>query len=420
MKDFFEQMRLKAADWSNRLDHESPGLFTAGILGVAAALMIAHYTFGEVAFHPGLTLWKERAFWADIPMYAALPFLLWFGWKVVSLGKLNIARTVVEMTIALCVGDALCYIVPSILQSLQRLHYRFEVPVEIWHWESYWNLWTFWMPTVIVIGNLVFLKHWLALFGSTFSCRGSGTTNGKARGIGVFWKSLVLLTTLVALLLTIIHVGLPNMPINDTTVSLAETFLVPPRLQADFGYLTAGADYRGQRLGVILDHVELAGLQRRQFYQNSDDRVFQEYILSPDIDVLPLNELNWRRPLWKYFYPRVRHETNAAAAAEIVVRSLRERVGIDPDYRYRVGVETIWIQQMTDTVGFERIFVAALRSVGIASRLNEQNQAEFWTGTAWQAAPSPPSLVIFKVHGALANSPGLDTSRQQPMEQNEN
>jgi hypothetical protein len=54
-----------------------------------------------------------------------------------------------------------------------------------------------------------------------------------------------------------------------------------------------------------------------------------------------------------------------------------------------VGVETIWTEQMTDEVGFERIYVAALRSVGIAARLNEQKQAELWTGKKWQTAPKP-------------------------------
>ncbi|MCC6819121.1 MAG: hypothetical protein IT579_00170, partial [Verrucomicrobia subdivision 3 bacterium] len=72
-----------------------------------------------------------------------------------------------------------------------------------------------------------------------------------------------------------------------------------------------------------------------------------------------------------------------------VVRYLRERVGIDPAYSYRVGVETIWTQQMTDEIGFERIYVAALRSVGIAARLNAGQRAELWAGNNWHEAPRP-------------------------------
>jgi hypothetical protein len=107
------------------------------------------------------------------------------------------------------------------------------------------------------------------------------------------------------------------------------------------------------------------------------------------MDRLPLSELDWRRTLWENFYPRVRREHDPAVAAQVVVRFLRERVGIDPAYSYRVGVETIWTQQMTDEIGFDRIYVAALRSVGIAARLNAGQRAELWTGLAWQEAPRP-------------------------------
>ena len=148
----------------------------------------------------------------------------------------------------------------------------------------------------------------------------------------------------------------------------------------------------GKRLGALLDHVELADLQRKQFYPKVDKSTFQTYVLSPGIDRLPLTEIDWRRPLWEHFYPRVRSEHDPLAAAQTIIRSLRERVGISPDYPYRVGVETIWTQGMTDATGFERIYVAALRSVGIAAQLGAKAQAEIWTGTAWQPAPRPFTL----------------------------
>jgi hypothetical protein len=170
---------------------------------------------------------------------------------------------------------------------------------------------------------------------------------------------------------------------------LAETFLVQSHLKGDFEYLIFNPAYHGRRLGVLLTHVELADLQRKQFYPDLDEPTFRQFILSPDVDDLPLNEIDWRRTLWENFYPRIRHESDVVAAAQIVVRFLRERVGIDPGYRYRVGVETIWTQQMTDEAGFERIYVAALRSVGIAARLNEQGKVELWTGKEWQVAPKP-------------------------------
>lgn len=120
-----------------------------------------------------------------------------------------------------------------------------------------------------------------------------------------------------------------------------------------------------------------------------NETIYQEFVLSPVVDRLPLSELDWRRTLWENFYPRVRRERDPALAAQAVVRYLRERVGIDPAYSYRVGVETIWTQQMTDENGFERIYVAALRSVGIAARLNAEQRAELWSGNAWHEAARP-------------------------------
>ncbi|MCL4790391.1 MAG: hypothetical protein KJ070_27015, partial [Verrucomicrobia bacterium] len=125
------------------------------------------------------------------------------------------------------------------------------------------------------------------------------------------------------------------------------------------------------------------------FYQDLDEQMYQQFVLSPTVDRLPVSELDWRRKLWENFYPRVRREREPALAAVVIVRFLRERVGVDPAFRNRVGVETIWTQQMTDESGFERVYVAALRSVGVAARLNERSQTELWDGSAWRAAPRP-------------------------------
>jgi hypothetical protein len=372
---------------SNRSEQPTPR-FARFFLAFAVLLMMIHYTFGEWVFHPELKHWKQWAFWPDLFRYAALPVILWCGWKVISLGRLKISRVLFIITILLCVGDAFFYMVPSILRSLQSLHYHeFETPVERWSWVSYWYVWTFWMPVVLIIGNLVLLKRWWGLFGPAFSFWRFDAAKKKAAWSAVILESLAIVTATTALGLTAIHLWVSRLPINDTTSSLAETFLVQFHLKGDFEYLISNPAYHGRRLGAILTHVELADLQRKQFFPDLDESTFRRFILSPDVDDLPLNEIDWRRTLWENFYPRIRHESDVVAAAQIVVRFLRERVGIDPGYRYRVGVETIWTQQMTNEAGFERIYVAALRSVGIAARLNEQKKTELWTGKKWQTAP---------------------------------
>jgi hypothetical protein len=389
MKKLCEWIHFKRTAWSNGSRQQSPQL-SKWYLALAVMLIIAHYTFGEWIFHPGLKLWKQWAFWLDLFRYTTFLPSLWLGWKIISLGKLKVSRILFVMTIFLCAGDALIYVIPSILESLQNLHcHEFNPPVEKWHWVSYWYLWTFWLPSVLVIGNLVILKRWWCLFGSKLSFWKSKATKERATWSSVILESLAVVTATAAIGLAAIYLGLPKMPINDTIISLAETFLVKARLKGDFEYLISNPAYHDKRLGAILTHVELADLQRRQFYSDLNESTFRQYVLSPDVDDLPLNETDWRRTLSENLYPRICHEDDPLTAAQIVVRFLRERVGIDSSYRYRVGVETIWTEQMTDEAGFERFYVAALRSVGIAARLNEQKQAELWTGKKWQTAPKP-------------------------------
>jgi hypothetical protein len=55
-------------------------------------------------------------------------------------------------------------------------------------------------------------------------------------------------------------------------------------------------------------------------------------------------------------------------------------------------IPTFRLKQITDKSGFDIIYVAARRSVGVPARLDSQNEAEFWDGGKWQTAPMPSAL----------------------------
>ncbi len=403
-------------------------------LAGAVLLALAHYTFGEWVFHPGLALWRERAFWADMPWVAAVPVINWLVWVVVSLGRVNAARPLFLAYAVVLAGDCLWYPARQYAPLIGT-----RVSPDYWYW------WTYWLPLVLVVGNVVIARQWwkemrsgaavpAASTGgvpppdaarSEMFCepatphpirigsprpsdgrgvRGEGNASGEGvQGVGegmaspkrqLTWletglRLIALFLGSLAILLTAVHLVPPRWPVNDFTLDLAAEFLVRPEQKSDFEFVLQNAPCRGKRLGAVLQHVELANLQRNQFYPDLDASTFQQFILSPVVDNLPLQELDWRRALWENFYPRVRRESDPASAAHVVVRFLRERVGLSPDYPYRVGVETIWTQGMTDEPGFDRIYVAALRSVGIAARLNGNRQAELLTNGQWQPAPRP-------------------------------
>jgi Transglutaminase-like superfamily len=368
-------LSARALVWWHQAQQQSPRGFTVGVLMAAVALAIAHYTFGDWVIYPEVALWKQRAFWAVVPTVVGVPLLHWIVWTVVSLGRLKPATVILVAAATLCLGDLVWYLVWLNLKAVGLDYKRFV---------DYWDWWAYWLPVVVVAGNLFLARRWWQMFRPAKSREARTYTRPE-----LIIRGAAVVLGWCAVMLTAIHLLLPRMAVNDFTLSIADAFLVQDEWRADYDFVVRSSVSRGKRLGAILAHPELAHLQRHHFYPALDESVYQQFVLSPVVDRLPLSEWDWRRTLWENFYPRVRREHDPALAAQTVVRYLRERVGIDPTYSYRVGVETIWTQQMTDEIGFERIYVAALRSVGIAARVNAGQRAELWTGNAWHEAPRP-------------------------------
>ncbi len=94
-------------------------------------------------------------------------------------------------------------------------------------------------------------------------------------------------------------------------------------------------------------------------------------------------DLNWRRELWEYFYPPVRHETDPQSAAQIVLKFLRQRMTIVENGP--ATINEMWQQKNADLKGFESISIAAFRSVGIPARLNDAGHAEIFADGQWKS-----------------------------------
>ena len=121
-----------------------------------------------------------------------------------------------------------------------------------------------------------------------------------------------------------------------------------------------------------------------------DDSIYRSFVLSPEIDPVFDGDMNWRRLLWEYFYPRIRKETSLTGAAEIVLHHLREQVKIAQVEDTPKTIVEMWRQEQADGRGWEAICVAALRSAGIPARLSVLGPAEFWNGDEWKVASKDP------------------------------
>jgi predicted esterase len=242
-------------------------------------------------------------------------------------------------------------------------------------------LWLWWLPAVIWAGG------WL-IWSVKTRAKTQPIKTPLSRG-EIVLRWLAVLLAIGALSVTALHLATPLFMVNDTTSAIARRFLVQSKERTDFEYLVAQPVWSGQRLKTLLEHVELSGYNRELVNWQVDDRMYRDFVLSSVITGNPNEQLNWRRPLWEEFYPRIRHENSPEDASRIVVRHLRERVSIATAPNLPQDVPVIWLKQITDEAGFEIIYIAALRSVGVPARLDSQHQAEFWNGDKWQTAPRP-------------------------------
>jgi dienelactone hydrolase len=255
-------------------------------------------------------------------------------------------------------------------------------------------LWLFWLPAAAwIIGGLV----WKSRKASAPSGqRWWRSSNGQLRNpcsrgeIALRWLAVLLAAW--ALAETALHLAPPHFSVSDRTLALARRYLVQSKERADFETLAGRPIWQEQKLKTLLDHVELAGYNRELVNWQLDDQMYRDFVLSPVITGKAHEQLSWRRPLWEEFYPRIRHESAPEDAATIVVRHLRERLTVVAAPDLPRSIPDIWLKQITDAAGFEIIYVAALRSVGVPARLDAKGHAEFWDGNKWQTAPAPSVL----------------------------
>jgi dienelactone hydrolase len=215
------------------------------------------------------------------------------------------------------------------------------------------------------------------------------------------------IVTGLALLDTALHLALPRLPVTERTVRWAERLIVRPELKESFQWIAARGFYPSIRnhqssirnqmfppadhsptLYTLLAHVELATLQRKLADWTVTDDLWQKAVLTPWIEGAA-NDIRWRRMLWEHLYPRVRRETNPVAAAEIVARQLALRVVVTDEGSSGSTIRQMWMQGVASQAGFERLYVAALRSVGVPARIGEEGRCEFHNGEKWRVAPRP-------------------------------
>ena len=184
------------------------------------------------------------------------------------------------------------------------------------------------------------------------------------------------------------------MAVNDRSLALARRGLIANPWRDDFECLATNEVWRGKPLKLLLDSAELANYNRNLVNWKTPEPVYREYVLSPMIHDTAADDITWRRELWENFYPRVRHEDR--------LRTKRQPRRLCSFFASASPLRQEWIRRATgfchaweagiaNPTGFELLYEAALRSVGVAARLDTSNRTEFWNGQNW--LPAPRSLM---------------------------
>jgi hypothetical protein len=214
--------------------------------------------------------------------------------------------------------------------------------------------------------------------------------NSKPTGI-VRLQNGISVTVVAAVTVTIVaNFVLQNAPLSTRSACLARYFLANRTWIAEFDDLSRRPELTGVSLKTVLDESQLAHYNTYELanWRIDEDKYFR-YVLSPVLDDGFDVQFGWRRELWEYLYPRIKFEQSTRECAVGVVRALRERITIDSTSDASDGVDQVWRNGVATLKNFKRIYIAALRSVGIPARISFEGNAELWTGTVWEEAPLP-------------------------------
>jgi len=237
--------------------------------------------------------------------------------------------------------------------------------------------WYFWLPVGLIGCALVVRRARM---------RGVVREPAKAaRWLTVCTSVAVIVATMVSAA----HLALPILRATPTTLKLARQWCVRPELRADFDWLAQRPGASKCRIRDLLEHLNLASLQRGQFVGALPEIEWREFVLSPWIEGTD-EDITWRRELWETLQPRVRRETDAEQAATIVARQLCLRTRFIPESHHTKDPRLIWETGVGSRDDFDLIYLAALRSVGIPARRKTDGACEIFNGQTWTPAPRPP------------------------------
>jgi len=172
---------------------------------------------------------------------------------------------------------------------------------------------------------------------------------------------------------------------NDFKFAVARHIYGDNRKKRAFTFLQKRPLSANETAWSLIDYINVSFYRRPDYAKQWDDELFEKYILDPLIARDTTGECKWRPVLWKYFYPEIRDFVTAADAVNQVSVLLKSRMSIVPVAEDR-DILRNWQLKQCSAAQFEVLLVAALRSVDVPARLDDNRRAEFFGGGVWRSA----------------------------------
>lgn len=255
---------------------------------------------------------------------------------------------------------------------------------------------TFWfegclfiVPTAVLFWLLIFLIQDFPLRLVSFrAASDAGQTvarTGASWAFSRYWRVFCLCVAGYAVSLTILQLCFRYLAVNPTTLKAGEYFCVPSESLASYRRLGASTDWQVRRVGDLIDTVRVADYNRKLAQWRISDDLYYEYVLGDNRgDGMTLLSPS-RLALWFFFYPKVKGQASISDAVSIVKEYLSENAGREKALALFHGTKAqVRLVEGGLGGGIEVLAVAILRAVGIPSRLDMDELAEFHDSSGWR------------------------------------
>ncbi|MCX6952704.1 MAG: hypothetical protein NTV51_11150 [Verrucomicrobia bacterium] len=223
----------------------------------------------------------------------------------------------------------------------------------------------------------------LALLGATCLLRAARL--GLVRSTASVWGAVAVLTLVASAGVGVVCTVVSDTAVGEWSSGAAGMFLIDADERADWNWLLSEGRMPPPRVSLLVEQTKLARRALKALYGHLEPELYRRYLLSASLGGDLETDWRWRRLLWDSLVQHMRAAESPEVGAQIVRRVISERMSLSDGTH--PSVYAMWTEGAVARDELPRLHLAALRAVGIASRVNPAGQMEIWARDGWVVTP---------------------------------